>query len=144
DEVHLDSAVLAFTFGVCVLTGIFFGLVPGLHITRADLRETLNESGRGSSSAGASRHLRAGLVVSELAIAVLLLAGAGLLIRSFSHLLEVYPGFQTQHLLTMQVSLPEKTYPDGPPVQKFFTQLMSRLKTLPGVQSAGAVSQMPL
>ena len=144
DEVRLDSVVLAFTFGICVLTAVFFGLVPSFYVTRADLRETLNESGRGSSATGASRHLRAGLVVSELAIAVLLLTGAGLLIRSFSRLLGVSPGFQTQHLLTMQLSLPEKTYPDGPPVQKFFTQLMASLKTAPGVQSAGAVSQMPL
>ena len=144
DEVYLDPAVLAFTFVISLLAGVFFGLVPSFHITRSDLRETLNESGRGSSAAGSSRHLRAGLVVSELAIAVLLLAGAGLLIRSFSRLLDVSPGFEMQYLLTMQLSLPEKAYPDGPPVQKFFTELMSNLKTLPGVQSAGAVSQMPL
>jgi len=144
DEVHLDPLVLAFTFGVSLLTGLFFGLAPAWHIARTDLRETLNEAGRGTSATGGSRRLRAVLVVSELALAVLLLVGAGLLIRSFSRLLEVSPGFQTQHLLTLELSLPEKTYPDGPPVQKFFTQLMARVKTLPGIQSAGAVSQMPL
>jgi putative ABC transport system permease protein len=77
-------------------------------------------------------------------LAVLLLAGAGLLIRSFSRLLDVSPGFQTQHLLTMELSLPEKTYPDGAPVQRFYTQLMAGVKTVPGIQAAGAVSQMPL
>jgi putative ABC transport system permease protein len=144
NEVQLDPAVLAFTFGVSLLAGVLFGLAPSLHITRADLRETLNESGRSSSAGGRSRFLRASLVVSELAISVLLLAGAGLLIRSFTRLLAVSPGFQTQHLLTMELSLPAKTYPDGPPVQKFFTELMASLKTLPGVQSVGAISEMPL
>jgi predicted permease len=144
NEVRLDPAVLAFTFGVSLLAGTLFGLAPSLHITRADLRETLNESGRGTSAGGRSRFLRASLVVSELAISVLLLAGAGLLIRSFSRLLDVSPGFQTHHLLTMELSLPAKTYADGPPVQKFFTELMVRLETLPGVPSVGAVSEMPL
>ena len=144
DEVRLDPAVLAFTVGVSLLTGLFFGLAPAWQTVRNDLRETLNEAGRGTSAAGGSRRLRAVLVVSELALAVLLLAGAGLLIRSFSCLLDVSPGFQTQHLLTMEISLPEKTYADGVPVQNFFAQLMARVRTLPGIQSSGAVSQMPL
>ena len=75
---------------------------------------------------------------------MLLLVGAGLLIRSFSRLLNVSPGFQTQHLLTLELSLPEKTYPDGAPVQNFFAQLMARVNAVPGIQAAGAVSQMPL
>jgi predicted permease len=144
DEVQLDPVVLAFTFGVSLLTGLFFGLAPAWHIARSDLRETLNEAGRGTSAARGSRHLRTSLVVSELALAVLLLAGAGLLIRSFSRLLDVSPGFQTQHLLTMELSLPEKAYPDGMPVQNFFTRLTANLKSVPGVQSVGAVSQVPL
>ena len=144
DEVQLDPLVLAFTFGVSMLTGLFFGLAPAWHIARTDLRETLNEAGRGTSASGGSRRLRAVLVVSELALAVLLLVGAGLLMRSFSRLLDVSPGFQTQHLLTMELSLPEKIYADGAPVQNFFTQLMTRVNAVPGIQSAGAVSQMPL
>ena len=144
DEVHIDSMVLLFTFGVSLITGLFFGLAPAWHIARTDLRETLNEAGRGTSSGGGSRHLRAALVVSEFALAVLLLAGAGLLIRSFSHLLEVSPGFQTQNLLTMELSLPEKTYRDGAPVENFYAQLMARVNSVPGVQAAGAVSEMPL
>ncbi len=144
DEVHLDPVVLAFTFCVSLLTGVFFGFAPAWQIVRNDLRETLNEAGRGTSAARGNRRLRAVLVVSELALAVLLLSGAGLLIRSFSRLLEVSPGFQTRHLHTMEISLPEKTYADGAPVQNFLTQLMARVKALPGIQSAGAVSQMPL
>ncbi len=143
-EVQLDSVVLAFTFGVSLLTGLFFGLVPSWHIARNDLREALSEAGRGTSVSGKTLHLRSWLVVSELALAVLLLVGAGLLIRSFNRLLDVSPGFQTQHLLTMELSLPEKTYPDGAPVQKFFTELLASVKTVPGIQSAGAVSQLPL
>jgi len=144
DEIRIDLAVLAFTFGVSLVTGLFFGLAPAWHIARTDLRETLNEAGRGTSATGGSLHLRSWLVISEIALAVLLLVGAGLLMRSFSRLLEVSPGFQTQRLLTMELSLPEKTYPDGAPVQKFFTELMARVKAVPGIQAAGAVSQMPL
>src|SRR5579872_4450210 len=144
DEVHIDPLVLAFTFGISLLTGLFFGLAPAWHVARTDLRESLNEAGRGTSAAGGTLHLRSWLVVSELALAVLLLVGAGLLIHSFSRLLDVSPGFQTQHLLTMEFSLPEKAYPDGAPVQKFYTQLMASMKTVPGIQAAGAVSQMPL
>jgi len=144
DEIHLDWVVLAFTFGVSLLTGLFFGLAPAWHVARTDLRETLNESSRGASASGATRRLRAALVVSELAVAVLLLVGAGLLIRSFNRLLAVSPGFQTQHLLTVQLSLPEKVYPGGPPVQNFYSQLMARVNVIPGIQAAGAVSKMPL
>jgi predicted permease len=123
---------------------LFFGLAPAWHVARTDLRETLNKAGRGASASGATRRLRAVLVVSELALAVLLLAGAGLLIRSFSRLLEVSPGFRTQHLLTMQLSLPDKVYPDGAPVQNFFSRLLARVNAVPGIQAAGAVSRMPL
>jgi putative ABC transport system permease protein len=144
NEVHLDLVVLAFTFGVSLLTALFFGLAPAWHVARTDLQAKLSETGRGASAAGATQRLRAVLVVSELSLAVLLLAGAGLLIRSFSRLLAVSPGFQTQHLLTLQLSLPNKTYQDGAPVQSFYLQLLTRLKSIPGIQTAGAVSQMPL
>jgi len=143
DEVRLDWIVLSFTFGISLLTGLIFGLAPAWHIARTDLRESLNEASRGASAPGATRRLRAVLVVSELALSVLLLVGAGLLLRSFNHLLAVSPGFQTQHVLTMEVSLPEKQYADGVPVQNFFEQLRARVNALPGIQSAGAISEMP-
>jgi predicted permease len=144
DEVRLDLVVLAFAFGVSLLTGLFFGLAPAWHVARTDLRETLNPAGRGASASAASRRLRSALVVSELALAALLLVGAGLLLRSFNRLLAVSPGFETQHLLTLGLSLPDKIYSDGAPVQKFFAQLMARVQSIPGIQSAGAISQMPL
>ena len=144
DEVRIDPVVLTFTLGMSLLTGLIFGLAPGWHVARTDLREALNEGGRSNSAAGHSRRLRTCLVVSELALAVVLLAGAGLLLRSFSRLLEVSPGFATKHLLTMEISLPEKGYPAMAPVQNFYAQLMLRVNAVPGVRSAGAVSQMPL
>jgi predicted permease len=144
DEVQIDSTVLAFTFGVSVLAGVFFGLVSGWHVTRADLRESLSDAGRGTSASGRGRHLRSALVISELALAVLLLAGAGLLVRSFNRLLQVSPGFQTQHLLTMELSLPAKAYPDGVMVQNFYSRLLSNIRSVPGVRAVGAVSEMPM
>ena len=144
DEISVDTSVLAFTFLCALCTGLFFGLAPAWHVARTDLRDVLNKAGRGNSAAGGSRRLRATLVVSELAISVLLLVGAGLLIRSFGRLLEVSPGFQTEHLLTTQLSLPEKMYADGQPVQLFYSQLVSRINAVPGVLAAGAVSEMPL
>lgn len=144
DEVQLDPLVLSFTLGISVLTGVLFGLAPAWQVARSDLRGTLNETGRANSAAGGSRHLRTGLVVSELALAVLLLTGAGLLIRSFMNLLDVSPGFRTQHVLTMEISLPEKAYAGVAQVQNFYTQLMARVNAVPGVASAGAISQMPL
>ncbi|MGH9747501.1 MAG: ABC transporter permease [Candidatus Acidiferrales bacterium] len=144
NEIRVDPFVLGFTFVVSILTGLIFGLAPAWHGAKTNLQDALKDGGRGGSAGGGSRRLRGALVVSEIALAVLLLVGAGLLIRSFRQLIEVSPGFQTQHLLTMEISLPEKPYPDGAPVQAFFKQLTERVSTIPGVQAAGAVSQVPL
>jgi putative ABC transport system permease protein len=144
DEVRIDPVVLVFTLIVSLLTGVMFGLAPGWHVARVDLRQALNEASRSNSAAGGNRHLRTGLVISELALAVVLLSGAGLLIRSFSRLLDASLGFRTQHLLAMQISLRERAYPDAAQVQSFYAQLLARVNAVPGVQSAGAVSQMPL
>ena len=143
-EVRVDPMVLGFTFSVSLFTGVIFGLAPAWHTARANLQEALRESGRGSSATGSSRKLRSALVISEIALAALLLVGAGLLIRSFRNLLEVSPGFRPQHLLTMKVSLPEKAYTDGAPLQTFYQRLVEGVRTIPGVQNAGAVSEMPL
>jgi len=143
-EIQVEQRVLGFTFAVSLVTGLIFGLFPAWHAGRADLQDTLKEAGRGSSAASGNRRLRGVLVVSEVAFAVLLLVGAGLLIRSFRHLLEVSPGFHTDHLLTLEVSLPEKAYPDGAPVEEFYKQLLDRVKAIPGVQAAGAISELPL
>ena len=144
DEVRVDPLVLDFTLGISLLAGLVFGLAPAWQVGSTNLQDTLKETGQSTSAARGTRRLRGILVVSEMALAVLLLVGAGLLIRSFQHLLEVSPGFQPQHLLSMRLSPPAKVYPDGMPLQAFYQQLLNRVKTIPGVQAAGAVSELPL
>jgi putative ABC transport system permease protein len=144
EEVGVDPRVLGFTLGISLLTGLVFGLAPAWHVGRTDLQGTLKETGQSTSAARGTRRLRGTLVVSEIALAVLLLVGAGLMIRSFQHLLEVNPGFQTQHLLSMRLSPPAKAYPVGAPLNAFYQQVLDRVKAIPGVQAAGAVSELPL
>jgi putative ABC transport system permease protein len=144
DEIRVDPLVLGFTLGISLLTGLVFGLAPAWHVGRVNLQGSLKETGQSTSAARGTRRLRGALVVSEMALAVLLLVGAGLLIRSFQHLLEVSPGFQPQYLLSVKLSPPSKAYPDGAPLNAFYQQLMNRVKAIPGVQAAGAVSELPL
>jgi putative ABC transport system permease protein len=141
-EINLDGRVLAFTIGVSVLTGIIFGLVPALQSSKPDLNETLKDAGRGSTG---SRHLfRSGLVVSEVALTLVLLIGAGLMIRSFYHLQQVDPGFNDDHLLTFNISLPPKKYPEEAQKINFYEQLAEKIRALPGVQTVGVSSGLPL
>src|SRR5882724_8611400 len=126
DEIGVDPFVLCFTLGMSLLTGLVFGLAPAWHVGRVDLQSTLKETGQSRSAAKGTRHLRSVLVVSEIGLAVLLLVGAGLLIRSFQNLLEVSPGFQPQHLLSMKLSPPAKAYPDGTPINAFYQRSGSR------------------
>ena len=108
DEITIDGRVVAFTFGVSLLTGVLFGLAPAVHASKPDLNETLKESGgRGNAGTGLHR-FRNGLVVVEVALALVLLIGAGLLIKSFARLQEIRPGFEPRNLLTMMLSLPYK------------------------------------
>ncbi|MGC2803386.1 MAG: FtsX-like permease family protein, partial [Candidatus Acidiferrum sp.] len=143
-EVSVDPLVLGFTLGISLLTGIIFGLAPAWQVGHTNLHGTLKETGQSTSAARGTRRLRGILVVSETALAVLLLVGAGLLIRSFQHLLEVNPGFEPQHLLSMRLSPPAQAYPDGTPLQIFYQRVLDRVKAIPGVQAAGAVSELPL
>jgi putative ABC transport system permease protein len=142
--VGLDRSVLLFTFSVSVLTGLIFGTIPALRIADLDLRGTLNEGSRGSTSGPGQHRLRSVLVAAEIAFAMLLLVGSGLLLRSFSRLQEVPPGFQPDHLLVADLPLSQKTY--GNPEQRFqfFDRVVERAKTLPGVRSAGAASFLPV
>ena len=143
-EVRVDPMVLAFTFGVSVITGLLFGLAPALHSTGASVQNNLKEGGRGSSASRGRQRLRDILVVGEVALSLLLLVCAGLLMRSFDHLLKVSPGFQTDRVLTMQLSLPGNKYKAGAAVTAFYAQLLERVRALPGVMAAGAVRNLPL
>jgi putative ABC transport system permease protein len=144
DAVQVDGTVAAFTFGVALLTGLLFGLVPALQATRNGLAGTLKDGGRGAVGKRGAARMRGGLVVAEMALAVMLLAGAGLLIRSFSLLSRVDPGFQPERVLAFRVSLPEAQYDDDARVEAFFSRLEERLETLPGVSAAGGVMALPL
>jgi putative ABC transport system permease protein len=142
-QVGLDWRVLVFTLVVSVLTGIIFGLVPALHSSKTDLTESLKEGGRGSGEGARRNRVRGILVVSELAIAVILLVGAGLLIQSLWRLRQVNPGFQSANLLTFVVGVPEVRYPSEKQAQ-FYRDLVTRVQSLPGVTSASSVIPLPL
>jgi putative ABC transport system permease protein len=144
DEVRVDPLVLGFTLGISLLTGLIFGLAPAWHVSHTNLQGSLKETGQSTSAAIGTRRLRGGLVVSEIALAVLLLVGAGLLIRSFDFLLQVNPGFQPQHILSMRLAPPDRAYPDGAPLQSFYQRVLTQIRTIPGVQAVGAVSELPL
>ncbi|HET9713514.1 MAG TPA: ABC transporter permease [Pyrinomonadaceae bacterium] len=143
-NVGLNVTVLLWTLGVSLFTGIIFGLAPALHISRLNLNDSLKEGGKSETGqATGSRRLRNALVVSEIALAVVLLASAGLLIRSFIRLQQVDRGFQTDNILTMVVRLPE-TYREDPQVIGFFDQALEKVRQLPTVRSAGIVNFLPL
>ncbi len=141
-DVALDSRVIAFTLSVTLLTGIIFGLVPALQASRPNLNETLKEGGRGTT--GGHHRVRGSLVITEVALALVLLVGAGLLIRSFYRIQQVNPGFNIRNAMAVTVSLPGKKYPQPDQLVAFYTQLIERVSGLPGVVSAGATQSLPI
>ena len=143
--VGLNLTVLGWTLAVSLLTGIIFGLAPALHVSRLNLNDSLKEGGKSESAqASGSRRLRSALVVSEIALAVVLLASAGLLIRSFIRLQQVDRGFETDNLLTMVVRVPDSRYREDAQFVNFFSQALERTRHLPTVRSAGMVNFLPL
>ena len=144
DAVGVDSTVVMFTAAIALFTGIVFGLIPAAQATRGDLVSSLKEGGKGALAARRAGRMREGLVVAEIALAVMLLAGAGLLIRSFAKLQEVDPGFQASSALTFRTALPPATYDTEDERRQFYDGLLGRLRALPGVQTAGAISLLPL
>jgi putative ABC transport system permease protein len=144
DEIGMDLRVLAYTIGVTVLTGLLFGSAPVWQLFKADLNQSLRDSGKGLQGARSGRRVLSALVVTETALALTLLVGAGLLIRSFIRLQRVDPGFNPRNVLTAVVTLPQAVYPDRAQIVPFYSQLLERVKALPGVQSAAAVSSLPL
>ncbi len=143
-EANLDLRVLAVTLAVSVVTGILFGLVPALASGNPELTEALKEGGRGTTTGVRRNRLRNGLVVAEVAMALVLLVGAGLLMKSFARLQNVDPGFDPHNVLTMEVSLPVSKYPRGKPVADLFADAVRRIRALPGVEAAAFTSILPL
>jgi putative ABC transport system permease protein len=141
DEINIDWRVLAFACAVSFLTTIIFGLAPAWAVAQTDLNETLKEGGRGGAS---RRRLRYAFVVAEIALALVLLAGAGLTLRSFWRLQQVDPGFNPDGALTMRMLLPFESYPQPAQRVAFYQRVLERIKALPGVESAGAVSLLPM
>jgi putative ABC transport system permease protein len=140
-EITLDWRVLLFTLGMAFFTGVLFGLVPALQAGVVDVNETLKETGRGVSR----RHwLRSSLVVVEVATTLVLLIGAGLMIRSFSRLQNVNPGFSYEHLTSFSVSVPQKKYATEEQRAQFFGRVLQNISALPGVESVAAASGLPL
>jgi predicted permease len=142
-EVSLDGRVLAFTALASLVTGVIFGLAPALQSARADVNDALRESGR-TGAGGRGQRLRNTFVVAEIALALALLVGAGLTLRSFWRLQAVEPGFNPDGVLTMRLLLPFTTHPRIPERATFFRQVTERLRALPGVAAAGAVSRIPM
>lgn len=142
--ITIDTRVLLFTLAVIVITAIAFGVGPALHATRANPGDSLSETGRDLAGGRSGRHVRRLLVVSEVALAVVLLVGAGLLIRSFQRLRQVDLGFKTDNLLTMRMVLPLPKYQKAEARNAFYGELFRRVGEIPGVESAGMISFLPL
>ena len=141
-EVGINLPVLAFTVAAALLTGIVFGLAPSLHVTQAALAETLKSTSRGTTPGGHQR-LRAVFVVSEVALAFVLLICAGLLVRSFQQLQSVHPGFQPDQTITAVVSLPDARYPTVARQEQFTAPLLERVRRMPNVRAAALASFIP-
>src|SRR5262252_1993784 len=142
-EISLDNRVLGFTLLVSLLTGVVFGLAPAMQASRPDLNETLKEGGKGGGSGSRGGRARNALIVIEVAMALVLLVGAGLLIKSFRRLQEVDPGFDPRNLLTMRLFLPQSKYAEPQQRQAFFEQALKRIESLPGVQAVGTSTWIP-
>ena len=142
-DIRMDGTVLLFTVAICAGTSVLFGLVPALRAAGADPQEHLKSGGRGGS-AGDRRRARSLLIIAEVALSVVLLVGAGLLIRSFIALQRVNPGYDGSDVLTFELSMPFGKYPGGAPRRAFFRELRENLAALPGVTTVGLVSQLPL
>jgi putative ABC transport system permease protein len=144
NEIGIDLRALGFTLSVSLLTGVVFSLAPAWQSSKLDLSESLKEGGRGTSGSFRRFSLRSLLLVSEVALSLALLIGAGLMINSFTRLLRVDPGFDPRGVLTMQIALPQSKYSEIQQRAFFFEQALERIRRLAGVQSAGMTSALPL
>jgi putative ABC transport system permease protein len=142
-EIDLDWRVLSFTLLLSLLTGTVFGLAPALQVSKTDVQEALKEGGN-SGSSPRGNWLRSLLVVAEIASALVLLVGAGLLIKSFTRLQRIDPGFRSENVLTMKIALPDAKYKSQTSASAFYRQLLERVEALPGVESAGVINLLPV
>ena len=143
-EIKLDSTVFGFTLLISLATGVLFGLTPALQSSRPDLNEVLKEGSRGSTDGVRRARMRNLLVVFEVALTLVLMAGAGLMLKSFYRLSHVNPGFNASNLLTMEITLPDTKYPKRPEILAFYDRLLQQVGTVPEVQAVAAVDVLPL
>ena len=143
-DVRLDARVLIFAAAIAVATGILFGIAPAVHGVRTDLVGSLKEGGRAATSGSGRKQIRNTLVVAEIALAFVLLSGAGLLLRSFYQLQQVNPGFDSTNVITMELPLSLQQYPDGPRIVGYQQQVMEKVQAVPGVRSAAVANSLPL
>ena len=142
-DVQFDGRVLLFTAALVLATGVFFGMAPALHITQARLASSLKEGGRAATSGVGPRQVRNGLAVAEIALAFILLYGAGLLIRSLYQLQKVNPGFDAANVITMQLPMASEQYPDGPRILSYLEQAMEKIRAVPGVREVATTAALP-
>lgn len=144
NEVTVDPTVLGFTVAIALLTSLFFGLTPALQASKINLVQTLKDGSRGQSGGQRASRVRGALVVAEVALSLVLLIGAGLMIKSLAHLLRVDPGFKADRALTMNISLLGSKYPSANQQISFFDEVRQRVQVLPGIESVGLISSAPL
>jgi putative ABC transport system permease protein len=143
DEIHINSTVAAFTFGLAILSTIVFGLVPALQVSRANVSESLQQGSKGSTGGLHGSRVRAALVVSQISLSLLLLAGAGLLIKSFFNLRATSPGFEPTRLLVLDQTIPRVRYPEPDQQRRFYEQLLPKLAALPGIENVMGANPFP-
>src|SRR5215472_4132320 len=143
-HISVDAGVLAFAMGMALLTALLFGIAPAFQAPFASVQGSLQESGRSATPSRSHHRLQGFFVTAEFALALVLLVGAGLLIRSLAKLLEADPGFRPDHILTLSVPLPRQAYPHAPQVESFYKELLDRTSNLPGVESASVSNDLPL
>jgi predicted permease len=144
NDVSIDSRVLAFTMLIALLTGALFGLVPALRASRVDLNDVLKEGGRSGASGRGGHQTRKLLVIAEVALSLLLLIGAGLLIRSYQRVWNAYPGFDSHNVLSLRLSLPGNKYPKPESITQFFRRVVERLDVAPEVESVATTYSLPM
>lgn len=144
NEIGLDGVVIAFNFAICLLTGLIFGVPPAMQISRSDLNVSLKETGRSFTAGRSGQRIRGALVISEIALALMLLAGAGLMIQSFHNLKDLDAGFRPHHVLAINVAVAGSDHADPDRRANLYREAVERFRAIPGVQAASAVNHVPL